>query len=231
MHTKDTISVVIPVYNGESFLADAIESIIAQQASVAEIIVIDDGSTDDSAGIARQYAAVNYIYQDNAGAAAARNHGATLATGDFLAFLDADDVWMPDKLTRQLAAFATDSDLDVVFGHARQVQIIKPGKSGDSGDLTSKNLQYEVLPARLPSAMLIRRDAFQRVGAYDKQWRLGEVVDWYNRAVEAGLKMHMLPEILYERRLHDDNLGKREQQFRSDYLAVVKAALDRRRAR
>ena len=115
------VSVIIPVFNGEKYLGEAIESVIAQTYRFVETIVIDDGSTDNSASVARRFGeSVKYFHQTNQGTGAARNRGASLSGGDFLAFLDQDDLWLPDKLYRQMQVFAAVPDLDIVFGHLRQ---------------------------------------------------------------------------------------------------------------
>jgi glycosyltransferase involved in cell wall biosynthesis len=217
------VSVVVPVYNGERFLAEALGSIFAQDYRPLEVVVVDDGSTDGSARVARGFAEVVYAHQPNAGPAAARNLGARLARGDFLAFLDADDVWLPGKLTRQMAALATDPGLDMVFGHAEQ--FVEAGAAGVA--LTGP----AVLPAHLPGALLIRRHRFDQVGGYQTDWIIGEVVDWYARAMEAGLKALTLDQVVYRRRLHGANLTLRQPEPRGAYLAVVRAALARRRGR
>ena len=222
-----SVSVLIPVYNGERYLAEAIRSVLDQTHPPAELIVVDDGSTDGSAQVAQGFAAVRYVRQENAGQPAALNHGVELATGQFLAFLDADDVWVPDKLAVQLEAFESDPSLDMVFGHAQQ--FIEPETpAAVAAQLQS---QRQVLPAHLPSAMLIRREAFDRVGGFRSEWKIGNVVDWYARATESGLKSRMLERVVYKRRIHGANISITEKQSRDDYLAVVKAALDRRRAR
>lgn len=216
------ISVVIPVYNGERFLGEAIGSVLSQAERPLEVIVIDDGSTDGSAEVARAFPSVNYVYQANAGQAEARNQGAALATGEFLAFLDADDVWMPDKLTWQLAAFAAEPHLDAVFGHAEQFV-----EAGSPHEVAEK---LRILPAQLPSAMLIRRQRFLQLGGYPTGLRVAEVVDWYARALESGLKAITLDQVVYRRRIHGANTTLRNRPATSDYLAVVRSALRRRRS-
>jgi len=218
------VSVVIAVYDGEATIGDAIASVRGQTLLPLEIIVVDDGSVDGTPAVldrlARDHAGLRLVRQDpNAGQAAALNRGVGEARGAYLAFLDADDVWMPDKLARQLAFFDADPALDVVYGFARQ-RWVRPGEAGR---------EEPPVPARLPGAMLIRRAAFDRVGPFDTRWRLGSVVDWYARAVDAKLRMGMVPEVVYERRIHGRNLGIVAAEHRSDYLQVVKAALDRRR--
>ena len=115
------ISCVIPCYNGERFLGAALDSVIAQTLPPAEIIVVDDGSTDGStADVAANYGSrVTYLRQDNAGPAAARNRGLACARGDFVAFLDADDLWHQDKLARQAVRFEARPELDISVTHLR----------------------------------------------------------------------------------------------------------------
>jgi len=112
-----TFSVVIPNYNNGATLARAIESVLGQTYAAHEIIVIDDGSTDDSAAVAARFGErVRYVRQQNAGVSAARNHGARLATGDWLAFLDADDIYLPERLGAHARWIAREPDLDFLFG-------------------------------------------------------------------------------------------------------------------
>lgn len=215
------VSVVIPVYNGARYLADAIRSVLAQDHRPIQVVVVDDGSTDDSADVAAAFAPdVECHRQPNQGAAAARNLGVTLAHGALLTFLDADDVWMPGKLRRQVDAMASHPHLDLVLGHVRQV-IVGATKGGA--------VQAPAQPGYVPGALLMRREAFDRVGPFDTRWRVGEFIDWHARAVELGLQEMTLPEVVLERRIHDSNLGRREPENRVDYVRVVKAALDRRR--
>src|ERR1700758_706720 len=103
MNEKSLISVIIPVYNAEKYLAEAIESVLAQTYRPIEVIVVDDGSTDSSADIAKRFASVRYCFQSHSGLGATRNRGIDLSQGKFLAFLDADDLWVEDKLTHQMA--------------------------------------------------------------------------------------------------------------------------------
>jgi glycosyltransferase involved in cell wall biosynthesis len=218
---KYEISVVIPVWNGERYLLEAIASVQAQTVTVSELIVVDDGSTDGTARIAKGLSDTTYIYQHRSGQSVARNVGASRSRFRFLAFLDADDLWVSKKLERQLEQFDRNPGLDVVFGHAIQFR-----------ERNSAGVAIPVgppVPAQLPGAMLIRREAFDRVGAYSSEWRVGEVVDWYARAVDCKLAMVTVDDIVLERRLHDDNLGTRTERPADDYLQIVRNLLARRR--
>lgn len=227
MAEKDnSISVIIPVYNGERYLAEAIESVRSQTYQPLEIIVVNDGSTDGSAEVAKRFApAVQYCYQPNRGAAAARNHGIKLAQGKFLAFLDADDLWVANKLAYQIQTFNDDPFLDMVFGHVQQFH----SPELDKAVKQQIKIPQEVIPGQHVGAMLIKRDSFVRVGNFNTDLELTELIDWYARAEEVGLNSLMLPEVVMKRRLHKASQGTYKRQHRQEYVHVLKAALDRRR--
>ena len=222
---QDFISVIIPVYNGERYLAEALDSVLAQQYEKMEIIVVDDGSTDGTSKIARSYKDVTYLCQSRQGAAAARNRGVQHARGEFLAFLDADDLWMPDKTTKQMSVLRSDAQPDMVFGHVEQFYSPELEAS-----LKSKIKMIEtVMPGYVPGTMLIKKETFLNIGFFNPDLKLGEFIDWYLRAQHSCLKDSMLPDIVLKRRIHDANTGIRERDSRKDYLRVLKASLDRRR--
>ena len=220
------ISVILPVHNCERYLAQAIESVLAQDCCPVELIVVDDGSTDRSGEIARRFgSSLRYVRQSNAGAGAARNHGVALATGDYFAFLDSDDLWVKDKLKLQMAAFSEHPDVDIVSGHVSQFY------SPDLSEHLARKLRCpdELIPGHVVGAMLIDRNAFSRVGLFETQWDVGEVIDWYARAVEKKLRMIMLPTCVYMRRLHESNKGITHRQFQTQRIRILKAHLDRNR--
>ncbi len=220
------VSAIIPVYNGERYLAEAIDSVLAQADVPVELIVVDDGSSDSSLRIAEGYETrVRSLRQDHRGAAAARNLGISAARGDCFAFLDADDLWTTDKLALQLHALDADPGLDMVFG------LVEPFKSPELDAATSASLfcPAGAMPGHTAVSMLIRREAFARVGPFSESWKIGEVVDWYSRALEAGLRSLMLQRVVVRRRLHSRNTGQTQRADYRDYARILKAALDRRR--
>jgi glycosyltransferase involved in cell wall biosynthesis len=221
------ISVVIGVYNAEPYLAEAIDSVLSQDYQPLELIVVDDGSTDRSAEVARGYDRVSYIHQENGGNGSARNTGVEAATGEFLAFLDADDRFTDGKLSLQMRALDEDSSLDMVFGHVQE--FVSP-ELDEETRATIRGATEKPMPWTAPNLMLIRRGSFDKVGAFSTSVRVGVTVDWFARAAEAGLRYRVLPETVLERRIHTQNNGLRERDSRSQYLQVLKAALDRRRA-
>ena len=221
------VSVMIGVYNAEPYLAEAIDSVFAQTYRPLELIVVDDGSDDGSADVARGYGdTLTYVFQENTGNGAARNHAARLAAGELLAFLDADDRFVADKLELQYAALDADPALDMVFGHVREFVSPELTEEQRAG---VRPPAPEPAPWTAPNLMLIRRNSFLQVGPFSESLRVGVTVDWYARAAEAGLRSLILPNVVLERRLHTQNNGLRERDSRSQYIHVLKAALDRRR--
>ncbi|OGP88721.1 MAG: hypothetical protein A2031_00190, partial [Deltaproteobacteria bacterium RBG_19FT_COMBO_43_11] len=219
------VSVIIPVYNAERFVAAAIESVLYQSYRPLDVIIIDDGSTDGSAAIAKNYPTLRYIYQPNAGLSAALNKGVAEAQGNYFAFLDADDLWMENKLALQMSMFEKHPDLDIVFGHHQRFYSSDVNPDQTNGAETEE----EILPAFLKGAMLIKRDSFFRVGLFDTTLRVGDFLDWYKRASEIKLKSLMMPDVVLKRRIHDDHLSVRNQHATKDYVRIIKASLDRQR--
>lgn len=226
--TTPRVSVVIAVFNGERFIRDAIRSVLLQGCPALELIVVDDGSTDGTAAAIAEFPEVRYVHQANAGQPAALNLGVHLASGDMLAFNDADDLWTAGRLTAQLDAFADTPSLDAVFGHVEQ--FLEPdAPPAVAAALTEAR---RVQPSRLHTAMLVRRNAFDSVGAFREDLRIASVVDWAHRAQQTGLRDTVLSFVVLRRRLHGNNIGFTQKNAAPDaYLAVAKAALARRRAK
>lgn len=222
------VSVIIPVFNGERYLQEAIQSVIDQSYRSKEIIVIDDGSTDGSQAMALQYAATVYVHsQSNQGLGAARNTGLQHAHGTFVAFLDHDDVWMPDKLSQQVLAFHADPTVEMVFGHVEEFF---------SPELSNKERQKircldGPSPGYVAGSLLVRKAVFDRIGLFDTTCRVGEFVDWYLRARDAGLSIQMMSDTVLRRRLHRSNMTLKHRDQFGGYTRVLKMSLDRRRGK
>jgi len=219
------VSVIIPVYNCEKYLGQAIESVLEQTYYPVEVIVVDDGSTDESADVARRFANVTYCFQPNQGIGAARNRGVDLAKGGFFGFLDADDIWVYNKLSYQMRAFEETPELDMVFGYTQQFL------SPELDETAKAKLEHagEIMPGYVAGTLLIKRDSFFRAGYFATNWRIGEFVDWYLKAMELELTSFIVPDVVMKRRIHNDNIGIRERDSRTDYVRILKASLDRRR--
>lgn len=223
------VSCIVPVYNGEAFLGEALDSIVAQRYRPIEILVVDDGSTDGTAGVAAgaRGVRVRYARQDNAGGAAARNRGIKMAQGEFVAFLDADDVWPPEKLERQVSRFAARPELDVSLAHVLNFWMPEV-----AAERIQPQGQRRALPVPGYSAgtLVTRRRLFARLGLFNSDMRHGDQTEWFVRARELGAVVEVLPEVLLQRRLHANNVSRhRAQASRAQYLDLLKGILDRRR--
>jgi glycosyltransferase involved in cell wall biosynthesis len=187
------VSVVIPVYNGERFLKESLESVFAQTFQDYDIVCVDDGSTDGSVALLQQYGSrVRVISQANAGQSAARNAGVRQATGAFVAFLDQDDLWYPAKLAQQVAVLNVEPDVVVV--HCNYNRMDAKGRVVVTGAAIAERSSALASPlGRLigealvfPSAMMVRRDVFQRVGGFDSELRGFEDFDLIARLKQQG---------------------------------------------
>jgi glycosyltransferase involved in cell wall biosynthesis len=222
------VSVIVPVYNGERFIAEAIDSILAQTYPSYEIIVVDDGSTDRTGAIALSYPSVQYLHQANAGTAAARNRGVEISRGEFLAFLDADDLWMPDKLSLQMAAFEADPALEIVSGHVEQ--FVDPDLDPH---LAKKYFApAKALPGYVTIAILIKRSAFDAIGPFHEDFMTSETISWFAGIIGKNHKILMLPGVVARRRIHGKNSGILDQEQRNHaMIRILKNSIDQNRAK
>ncbi|MDB5507214.1 MAG: glycosyl transferase family 2 [Devosia sp.] len=214
-------SVVIPAYNAEATIAAAIRSILEQTVPAEAIIVVDDGSTDGTVAAATA-AGATVLQQANAGPGAATTRGLAAIQSEFLATLDADDLWLPHKLERQFVALAADLNLAGVFA-----QMASFRDDPTTADLASGRDGWS------RSTMLIRTDIARQTGALiDPPSKIGDMIDWLARVREAGHALLMLPEVLALRRIRPGSLTyQRSAADNAGYLAAARAALLRRRAR
>jgi glycosyltransferase involved in cell wall biosynthesis len=221
------VSVIVTVYNASLYLGEAIESVLAQTYRAFELIVLDDGSTDGSGDVAKRYgSAVRFARQERKGLGGARNAAVDLAQGSHFAFLDADDRFVPEKLERQMDVLDRDPETDMVFGHV--TEFVSPDIAGSSSEARLRDTVHDV-PWRMPNLMLIRRPSFVKVGPFSTTLRVGVGLEWYARAIDAGLKEAVPEFVVLERRLHASNNGIRERESRHQYLHILKQSINRRR--
>lgn len=227
MRSALRVSVIVPCYNAARYLAESLTSALEQVPAPGQIIVVDDGSTDDSASIADRFGSlVRCVRQEQQGAAVARNHGVAQSTGDVIAFLDADDLWPTGSLAVRLALLQEHPDLDMASG------LVKQFLSPELPDEVRRTLvcPEETSRGRLAGSMLVRRRAFDHVGGFDPAFKVGEAIDWVARADHAGLTNEVAEQVVLLRRIHSTNTTSRLKAEKSEYLRVLKASLDRRRA-
>lgn len=221
------VSVIIPVYNGERYLAEAIKSVLAQTYQNFELIVINDGSTDNTSNIIARYQdSLQSAYQPNAGLPASLNLGISLSRGEWIAFLDADDLWLEEKLSRQIRMVVENPEIEIIFGHVQQFL------SADLDEFTQNKIYCSPVPIQgyLKITMMTQRKAFEKVGLFKEDHSIGDFIEWYLRASEANLNIHMLSEVVAKRRLHAWHTTDNSPESRKNYVRILKASLDRRRA-
>lgn len=213
------LSVIIPCYNGAHFLGDAVASVLAQKYPKLEIIVVDDGSTDDLAGaIAALPVEVRLLTIANAGPAAARNMGLRAAMGSLIAFVDVDDIWPCGKMAASLALLDQSPDVDVVIGHA---QLMEAGADGQYGFVGSpaEGFTYYI------GAGLYRARAIARNGVFDPRLRFGEDLDWFARAERNGLRVARMDMVTLHVRRHAGNMTRGKDGAALNPLQLVRNAL------
>jgi glycosyltransferase involved in cell wall biosynthesis len=221
---SDLVTCILPVHNGEAFLGAALDSILAQAHRPLELIVVDNGSTDGSASVACGYGPpVQVLSQEDLGPPAGRNRGIEAAQGELLCFLDADDLFHPDKLARQLGRFDAVPGLEVslcLFENFWEAGL------EDEEELYRTN--GRVRGAHAFGTMLARRSVFAKVGLIDPARVHGDQVEWFARLAESDVRVEVLEEVLMFRRMHANSFSHTRPDLDS-YLDLLKERLDRRR--
>jgi len=216
------VTVVIPAFNAERYITQALDSVLRQTCGRFECIVVDDGSKDQTRSAVERYGPlVRYEFQPNAGPATARNRGIELAAGDFIGFLDADDIWNPDKCAVQLAHLQTHPELIGCAAHVRNFLSESAG--------TTSPPPGEVVT--LGTTLMVRRKLFDVVGTLNPEYWHRDLHDLLVRAEDRGLKIEILPDVLAQRRIHSNNMSNhRSGADHLELIAITRARHARRRA-
>jgi glycosyltransferase involved in cell wall biosynthesis len=210
--TSPVVSVIIPVYNGEAFIEEALESVFAQTYRDFEVIVVNDGSTDATEQrLVKYQGRINYVRQENQGQSASRHEGLTLAKGSLIAFLDADDAWLPRKLERQVGFSQVRPEYGIVTTDAlsfRGEEVVTRSIK-DWCDVPNGNVVEKLLFANwiVPSAAMVRKECFEKVALYPSQPpEYGE--DWLMwMQIAAYYPVYFIDEVLVRRRLHPGSVS------------------------
>ena len=232
MQEQPLVSVIIPVYNREKFLAAAIDSVLSQTYRHIQIIVVDDGSTDQSGTIARSYADVEYIYQENQGVSLARNKGIDAAQGEFIALLDSDDMWLPNKLETQIIYMLKNPHIDITL--TRIKNFLEPDTEIPDSDPEVPswfNCKYALQDSTgfTLATMLSRRSVFNRVGYFSSEYQSLEDVEWLWRAKDQNIYYEVIPEALVLRRFHGSNLSwQTSLEVKSTMFKIIKQSIARK---
>ena len=215
------ISVIMPVRNGSNYIREALESLQAQDCRL-EILVVDDGSEDNTAAIAREYGCTVLSHAASLGPVAAKNTGLQAASGEYVLFLDHDDVMRKGALKALCAALEEDPD-----AAAAQAQV-QDFQSPDCPD-TNVLIRPEPYYGLFTGAMLIRRQVFDVIGPFPTAQAAGEIIDWSFRMKENGLTVKKIDLVSTDRRVHGSNFGRtrRGEEFK-DFAAILRARLARK---
>jgi glycosyltransferase involved in cell wall biosynthesis len=220
----DTISVLIPTYTAARYISEAVASVRRQDWPIEEIIIIDDGSTDDTAEVVATLGDdIRFHRQENRGPSAARNAGIRRARGSIVAFLDADDIWVDEKLKNQAPVLMSDPNVEIVIGLIRYFRTNAAVPGGVQ--MADPTFIFVV------GCALYRREVFERVGYFDESIRLSEDTEWILRARELGIRAKLINATCLLYRRHESSLTWGLDAVNIGFLASLKQSLDRRRAR
>jgi glycosyltransferase involved in cell wall biosynthesis len=221
-------SVIIPVYNGEKYIAEAIQSVFDDDWDSFEVIVIDDGSIDATAAIVKRFPEVIYKYQENKGVATARNEGLNLAKGAYIAFLDADDIWLSGRFAKSYEYLMDHPDVDYLLG--MQLMFLEPGIQQPAH--INDEMLIQPTAAYGTCVMTGRKSCFERVGLFNPAYRTAEDSEWMVRANEIGLKMVYLPYAVIKRRVLGESLSVHDLEERKMItFRMMKESIQRKKAK
>jgi glycosyltransferase involved in cell wall biosynthesis len=223
------ISVVIPTYNYRKYVVEAVESVLAQTYQPLEVIVADDGSTDGTGGeLARYGDRIRYLHQENRGVPAARKPGIRAATGEYVAFLDSDDLWAPTKIERQVAVMEKNPEVGAVFCETQSLNLASgetfhgPCRADVRGDIRRKLLHKNCVTGSA-SAVLVRRECIDKVGLFDEALRSAEDWDLWIR-ISREYHFDYVSEPLVILRNHGGNMHKKIATMHEAQMQVVERA-------
>lgn len=224
------ITCIIPVFNGERYLKESLDNAFQQTYRPIEVIVVDDGSTDGTKAVATSFGTkVRYLSQTNSGPWVARNSGIQAATGMFVAFLDADDLWHSDKLTRQISRFRDRPELDVSVTMVQNFW--ESGLQQEENKFRDERIS-QAIPGYTCPTMLAKRSQFEKVGLFNKTLRHAAATDWFLRAAREGTVVELLREPLLFRRLHESNRSRvHASNSRDEYLKILQTHINQKRSK
>lgn len=227
-HSDDNpvFSVIIPAYNEEKkYLREAIQSIFEDSFDSFEVIVVDDGSTDNTAAVVKAFPAVKYVYQENQGDAAARNKGVSVSRGGIIAFLDSDDIWLPGRFARSYDYLSNHPDVVYLLGQA--IMFLEEGYARPA--FIKPEWLEQPVDSAATNVLTARRKCFDLVGPFNPAYRKNSDTEWLLRANEANVKMISLPFPVIKRRIHDENLSHTTiEDFRRVVFQMMRESIQRK---
>lgn len=223
------ISVILPVYNGSAYLKEAIQSVLSQSFPSLELIIVDDGSTDDSPLIVQELMQIDqrirYLTQENSGVSAARNTGITASNGRFIAFLDQDDRWTTEALHYHITYHQQNVGVGYTLGH--QICFLEE----DCTPPAWFKLQMLDVPhvGYLPGTLMVKQSVFQELGLFDTRYAISSDADWFARANDTQIPMYILPQLILERRIHNENQSQQSRQIHRELFELLSASIRRKK--
>jgi len=226
------VTVIIPTYNRADYVCEAIDSVLTQTFTDYEIIVVDDGSTDNTADLLRPLAEqglIRYIFQENRGESAARNQGIAVASGEYIAFLDSDDLFLPTKLEKQVSYLDTHPDIALV--HSWYAKFEDGGR--DLGIRDTSRLNGWIYPAYLLDwsvlmvvpAVMVRSSVLEQVGGFDETIRWGPDLDMWRR-ITRKFRIAVIPDVLCKIRVHPGNISADKISAVASFERYLQKAFD-----
>jgi len=224
---KPDVSCIIPVYNGEEFISEAIKSALHQSHPLLEIIVVDDGSTDATSRLVEAFkeARIRYVVQSNAGCTDARNHGLRLAKGEFVSMLDADDIWEFEKTARQLERFSERPEVEAC------TTLMQNFWAAELQEEARSNPHLAVPQPGVASTFMCRKEVVDRVGYLDPRYPDRDLQEWLLRLRESGGQYAVLEQVLVRRRVHANNMSRGRAPGESQLLDLASRLLERKRSK
>lgn len=231
MNTMPFISVIIPAYKAAKYIEETVRSVLNQTYSHFELIIVDDGSPDDQYRIierlCKEDSRIRYVKQENGGVSSARNHGFQLSTGSFIAFLDSDDVWLPDNLNKKLKKFTEDNELGLVHSDLEIIDedsnLTGETKSGKAGYILDDLLAWNGTCIPTPSSILVKRNVVEKVGGFDLELSNAADQEFFFR-VAKHFKIGRVEHITWRYRVHDNNMHSNIVVMERDALLSYKRA-------
>lgn len=222
------VSIIVPVYNGARFVAEALQSILAQTFRAYEVLIIDDGSTDESRTIVQQVMdtspQLRYFYQQNSGVSAARNRGILASRGSLIAFLDQDDRWARDALATQVTYHQLHPEVGYTL--AQQICFLEPGCSSPTWFQLQTVSQPHI--GYLPGTLMVKRAIFDQIGLFNPEIAISSDADWFARANDAQVPTHTLAQVLLERRIHQANQSRQSKQIHKELFQLLHNSIKRK---
>lgn len=225
MKNTPLVSVVMVVKNGESYLKDAIDSVLKQTYSNYEIILIDGKSIDKTAQIAQSYSQIRYYLQENTGIAIAYNQGIDLAEGELIAFLSCDDLWTPDKLQSQVEYMVEHPNVEYTVAQVRFFL--------EKGHSPPPTFRMDLLKGnhigKIMETLVARKSLFDKIGKLNPKFKTAEDVDWFARASDAQIPMAIIPKVLLHKRVHNVNLSLNSSNNTENLLKIIRKSIQRKK--